>query len=270
MLRTNCWNCGARLNGSQCQMCGAAQQSAADQPVERQAPGAFRPASQGAGAYIPGRQPQYVPGDLPEIDWYGQSAPYEGQYAPDAPGQQPGISSYGMSELSLSSGAPPYVPGAQPVAPPPVAQSRTWEALSVPLATLGGLTGGIIAAAFWALFLHTLGISFPYASFLLGVAVGFGVALGARGHHDIGLSLFAGVLGLLSFCLTLYFRLSLAESHLLGEGINFFALSLNDFSNTLGDYLVHNPFNFLNFGLVPMTAMGMAYRRINRGRDGAS
>ena len=139
----------------------------------------------------------------------------------------------------------------------------------MPLAAVGGLVGGIVSAALWALILDATRINFSYLAFLLGIAVGFGVALGARGHHDIGLSLFAGALGVLSFCLALYFRLSLAESHVLGDGTNFFALSLDDFLNQLGDYLTLNPINFLNFLLVPAAAMGMAYKFISRGRGTA-
>ncbi len=138
------------------------------------------------------------------------------------------------------------------------------------LATLGGGLAGIISAAIWAVVLNATGINFSYVAFLLGIVVGLGVALGARGYHDIGLSLFAGALGILSFCLALYFRLSLAESHALGQGTNLFALSLNDFLNNVGDYLANNPINYLNFVLVPIAAMGVAYRYINRGRDGVS
>jgi hypothetical protein len=143
------------------------------------------------------------------------------------------------------------------------------EALAVPLAVVGGLVGGVIGAAIWAYILYLIGFSY-YFSFLLGFAVGLGVALGARGHHDIGLSLFAGALGVCSFGLTLYFRLSLAESRVLGEGANFFALSLDDFLNRLGDYLTHYPFNLLNFWTVPIVAMGTAYRYIHRGGRGVS
>jgi hypothetical protein len=219
------------------------------------------------------------------MGWYGQRESYEESYAPDAPNQPPDARSYGMRGVSLSRGAPPYIPGGppqstypamigpqpmEPVSAAPVAQSSVPEALSVPLATLGGLIGGIVSAAIWAIILETTRINFSYVAFLLGIVVGLGVALGARGHHDIGLSLFAGALGIFAYCLALYFRLGLGESHASGGGLNFFALSLNDFSNIVGDYLVLNPINFLNFVLVPLAAMGTAYRYINRGRDRVS
>ncbi|HEX6777896.1 MAG TPA: hypothetical protein VF099_06815, partial [Ktedonobacterales bacterium] len=88
----------------------------------------------------------------------------------------------------------------------------------------------------------------------------------ARGHHDIGLSLFAGGLSLLVFFLAMYFRLSLEYSHVVGEHGNFFALSFDDYMNVLGDYITAVPINFLNFVLVPIAAMGTAYKYINRGR----
>ena len=188
-----------------------------------------------------------------------------------------------MSSPYQTSGARPYVPGGQPQDIPPVqmmgpqqfgpamrpvmeTQPQGSEALAVPLAVLGGLAGGVIGAVIWAFILDLTHINFSYLAFGLGILVGLGVALGARGHHDIGLSLFAGALSLFSFFLALYFRLSLAESHVLSESANLFALSLNDFSNVLGDYLTANPINFLNFVLVPMAAMGTAYKYINRGR----
>jgi hypothetical protein len=113
-------------------------------------------------------------------------------------------------------------------------------------------------------FFFVLGIAFA-----LGIIVGLGVALGARGHHDIGLSLFAGALGILTCCLALYFRLSLLEGHLRHETANFLALSLEGFSNLVGGYLVSSPLNFINFVMIPLAAIGTAYRYINRGRDGS-
>jgi hypothetical protein len=222
-----------------------------------------------------------VPGGQPG-EWYRHIEPEE-EYAPGTPDHQADIAkSYGMRGFALSPGAPAYVPGGkppsfypemqshQPVEPAPTNASRLSEALSVPLATLGGVIAGIVSAAIWAILVDTTKINFAYVAFVLGIIVGLGVALGARGHHDIGLSLFAGALGILSFCLAIYFRLSLEESHLLNEGTNFFALSLNDFSNVVGDYLEQVPINFANFVLVPLAAMGTAYKFINRGRDGVS
>jgi hypothetical protein len=343
MLRTTCWNCGARLTRPVCQMCGSAQppdtmeQDPAERPVVRQAQQPMRPTSPGAGVSGSGGLPGYGRGGQisnrsgsrsfqggygprgpyeggyaqpgPYEDSYGQRGAYEGSYAPDVPDQQVDRWGYEPRRPSQSAGAPPYVPGGPrqpPSAPPYVprghpqrawsedqppqvwadqalwpqpaapalahqsAQPRGPEALAVPLATLGGVIGGVISAAIWAVILDMTRYNFWYIAFLLGVIVGFGVALGARGYHDIGLSLYAGALGVLTYCLALYFRLSLLESHVLGSGLNFFALSLDDFLNRLGDYLLLNPINFVNFVTVPMAAMGMAYKYINRGRDGIS
>lgn len=145
------------------------------------------------------------------------------------------------------------------------AQPKGPEALAVPLALLGGLIGGVIGAAIWAFIVNLTHINLAYLAFVLGILVGLGVALGARGHHDIGLSLFAGALGLFVFFLAMYFRLSLAYSQA-GGSANLFALSLDDYVNGLGDYLTAVPINFLNFALVPLAAMGTAYRYITRGR----
>ena len=300
-MTTLCWNCGARLNGQKCQMCGAMQTSEAapppppsysgpaGQPVVRQASMSVRPPSN-APSYESNEQPGYYrPGGHPDMGRYSQNGPYQQPGMPEGGYyQQPG---YG-SQPYQAPGERRYVPGGQPqdVPPAPVmgpqqygpamssqqygsamgpvmqAQPQGSEALAVPLALVGGLVGGVVGAALWAFILDLTHINFTYLAFVLGIIVGLGVALGARGHNDIGLSLFAGVLGLFSFFLALYFRLSLAESHVLGENANLFALSLNDFSNMLGDYLTANPINFLNFALVPLAAMGTAYRYITRGR----
>lgn len=294
MLRTHCWNCGARVSGRRCQMCGAAQSNDAAEQMPPPAAGPARPVAWGNGAYGPNRARQYVPGGPPGErkyvpggqpgEWYRHMEPEEEGYAPGTPDEPMGIArGYGMRGLALSPGAPGYVPGGRPPnlypemehplaaepAPPPAPASLS-EALSVPLATLGGVVAGIICAALWAVLLIGTQRFFVYLAFLLGIGVGLGVALGARGHHDIGLSLFAGALGIFSYCLALYFALSLDASHLLQGGFNFFALSLNDFSNILGDFLERNPINFVNFVLVPLAAMGTAYKYINRGRDGIS
>lgn len=227
---------------------------------------------------MPGGQPEYWQGDRPEMGSYRQSGMYaDGGYAPDEPTWQSDTPGHRTSRPSLSPGVPPYVaggpprqavpvqvPGPQPITPPMQAQPRVQEALAVPLAVLGGLVGGVIGAAIWAYILDATRINFSYLAFVLGIIVGLGVAIGARGQHDIGLSLFAGALGVCCFGLALYFRLSLRESHSLS------GLSPNDFSNLLGDYLTLNPINFLNFGLVPLAAMGTAYRYIHRGGRGGS
>jgi hypothetical protein len=279
MLRTNCWNCGARVNGLHCQMCGAMQGRQADEQAAPQPPRPPRPAA--PGGYGPNSAQKYVPGGQPG-EWYRHIEPEE-EYAPGPPDQDIDIAkSYGMRGFALSPGAPGYVPGGkppslypemlapEPLDPAPSVGSRVAEALSVPLATLRGGIAGIICAALWAALLIGTQRFFTYLAFLLGIGVGLGVALGARGHHDIGLSLFAGLLGVLSYCLGLYFAISLDTSQLHHAGINFFALSLNDFSNVVGDFLELNPINFINFVLVPLAAMGTAYKFINRGRDGVS
>ena len=283
----NCWNCGARLSGPKCQMCGAVQ---APQPAPPAVPGGptgqslarrasmpARPPS-GANPYVPEGRPGYGPDGQPGLGAYAQRDPYQ---QPGMPGsgayQRPPISGYAMP------GERRYVPGGQPqdVPPPPLWEPEAFapasapvtetpsgwsEALSVPLALLGGLATGVVGAAIWGYLVDLTHINFAYLAFVLGIIVGLGVALGARGHHDIGLSLFAGALSLLVFFLAMYFRLSLEYSHVIGGGANFFALSFDDYSNVLGDYLTLNPINFLNFALVPMAAMGTAYKYINRGR----
>ena len=300
-MTTLCWNCGARLNGQKCQMCGAMQtpeagppppppySGPAGQPVVRQASMSVRPPSS-APFYESNGQPGYDrPGGQPDR---GSYSPYGPSQQAGMPGggyyQQPG---YGNQPYQMP-GERRYVPGGQPQDVPPVqmmgpqqygpamglqpygpamgpamqAQSSRAEALSVPLGVVGGLVGSVIGAIIWAFVLDLTHINFWYLGFALGFFVGFGVALGAGGHNDIGLSLFAGALGLFSFFLALYFRLSLEESHLLSENANLFALSFNDFPDVLGEYLKLNPFNYINFVLVPLVAAGAAYRYINRGR----
>lgn len=284
MMMTTCWNCGARLSGPTCQMCGAVQapqagqpSGPAGQPVVSQASMSVRPPS-GAHPYAPEGRPGYGPDGQSGLGAYAQRDPYQQSGMPGSDFyQRPPISGYAMP------GERRYVPGGQPqdIPPPPLWEPQAFapasapvietpsgwsEALSVPLALLGGLATGVVGAAIWAFILDSTHHYFTYLAFLLGIVVGFGVALGARGHHDIELSLFAGALSLFVYFLALYFRLSLAESHILGESANLFALSLDDFVNGLGDYLVANLINFLNFVLVPMAAMGTAYKYINRGR----
>lgn len=160
-------------------------------------------------------------------------------------------------------GPQPYGP---PMGPAMQAQPKGPEALAVPLALLGGLAFGVVGAAIWGFLVDATQHNFSYLAFVLGILVGLGVALGARGHHDIGLSLFAGGLSLLVFFLAMYFRLSLDYSHVVGENTNFFALSFDDYINSVGDYMTAVPINFLNLVLVPLAAMGTAYRYITRGR----
>ncbi|HEU5200005.1 MAG TPA: hypothetical protein VFU32_10220, partial [Ktedonobacterales bacterium] len=73
-----------------------------------------------------------------------------------------------------------------------------------------------------------------------------------------------GALGLLSFLLALYFRLGLAVSDTLGQGLNPFALPVGDFFDVLKLYLNDNPINYAYFLLVPFVAIGTAYRYISR------
>ncbi len=163
------------------------------------------------------------------------------------------------------------MPGLLPELPPIVQeQPGGYGALAWVLGTLGGLVGGAIGAALWAVILNLTRVNISYLAIGLGFLVGVGVALGARGRFDIGLSLFSGVLGLVSFFLALYFRLSLAlssqESSTMPFTLSlkgFFTLSLNDFLTVLGSYLERNPINFLYFVLIPLVAMGTAYRYIN-------
>ena len=213
-----------------------------------------------------------------------------GGYPQHEPYQQPGMPGSGYYQQAgygnqhyQTPGARPYVPGGQPqnlpppqmMGPPPFAPvnppamqspSRWAESLSGPLALLGGVIFGVVGAAIWGFLVDTTQHNFSYLAFVLGILVGLGVALGARGYHDIGLSLFAGGLSLLVFFLAMYFRLSLSYSHVVGENANFFALSFDDYINAVGDYMTAVPINFLNLVLVPLAAMGTAYRYISRGR----
>ena len=101
----------------------------------------------------------------------------------------------------------------------------------------------------------------PTLRILLGILVGGGVLLGARGQRNhIVLAVLAAVLGLFSFFLALYFRVSLAYADALGSGMNV-ALPIGDFFDGLmGDYLQTNPINYIFFLVVPLIAGITAFR----------
>jgi hypothetical protein len=272
-MMTTCWNCGARLSGPTCQMCGAVQapqagqpSGPAGQPVVSQASMSVRPTS--------GGQPGYPPGEQPGMGGYPQNGPYQ---QPGMPGsgvyQQP---AYGMSQPYQTPGAQPYVPGGQPqgalpgqmmgpqpfapaMRPAPTSQPSFMAAL--PLALVGGLVGGVIGALIWAFLLQitSYNIYFVYA-IGLGFLVGLGVAFGGRGRFHLALAVLAGALGLFSVFLALYFRLGLAVSDVLGQGLNPFALPLGDYFDVLKLYLHDNPINYLYFVLTPFVAIGSCYR----------
>ena len=84
--------------------------------------------------------------------------------------------------------------------------------------------------------------------------------LGSRGQRNILLAGLAAVLGLFSFFLALYFRLSLAYAGVLGLGMNVGALPFGDFFDTLKLYLQDNPINYIYFVVVPLIAGATAFR----------
>ena len=195
---------------------------------------------------------------------YPQNGPYQ---QPGMPGsgfsQQPG---YGMSQPYPASGAQPgQMMGQQQFAPavgpaPAAAQASLVVFLPLVLALVGGLVGCVVGALIWAAVLQLTRYNISYIAIGLGFLVGAGVAFGARGRFHLVLALLAGVLGLFSFLLALYFRLGFAVSDALGQGLNPFALPLGDFFDALKIYLSDNPINYIFFVLVPFTAILTTYR----------
>lgn len=262
MAMATCWNCGARLAGATCQMCGAAQRPDAmpgsspaapgGQPVVSQASMSVRPPQVAAGnQYVPGGQYAYPPA--------AQSGGWQGYQQP-APGQggwqgYPQPSAYQQQQAAL--GMPPSAAASR--------QPAGLDPTGLVLGLAGGTAGAVIGALAWAFFLQLTKTNFWLLGVVLGFAVGFGVLLGARGQRHIVLALLAGVLGLVCFFLALYFRLSLAYADFNGEGTNLFALPFADFFDTLKLYLQDNPINYINFVLVPLIAAGTAFNnRVQR------
>ncbi|HLV97336.1 MAG TPA: hypothetical protein VKT82_01555 [Ktedonobacterales bacterium] len=273
MAMATCWKCGAQVIGPTCQRCGAAQQpgagAAQGQPVVGQASMSARSPQPPGGGYAAGGQYPSPQANQPG-GWQGQQpAPGQGawQTPPPAPGQgnwqgypqqpapgypQPGYqgpSAYQQQQVAM--GGTPAMPGAKQQAP------------LNPLALLLGLVGGgvaaVIGALAWAFFLELTKTNFYLSGVLLGILVGAGVALGARGQNRFVLAIMGAVLGLLCFFLALYFRLSLATADVLGTGTNLFALPFSDFFDVLKLYLQDNPLNYANFVAVPLLAALTAF-----------
>lgn len=235
----NCWNCGASVAGQTCRMCGVALQ-----------PDGWQNASAGQGW---GDQQAWMPGNR-------------------------------ISGLRQPTETPRYVPGGQPQSVPPYhvqkpeppaieEPAQKPDAWTVPQALLGGLVAAVFGAAVWACM---VGIAWDNTSALelgcsvalaLGLLVGGGVAFGAQGHYPIRLSLFSGMLGIISFFLAMYFRLSLDLSATLGEGMNFFAVPFVGYFNLLALQLFFSPIEIGYFLLVPLVSIGAAYFFIMRKRS---
>jgi hypothetical protein len=269
MAIARCWNCGAGVAGPTCQMCGAAQQANAaptppayapgGQPAVSQASMSVRsPQSMAGNQYVPGGQYQYPPAGQPG-GWQAQPP-------------MPGYAQQGYQQGYPQPGYQPPMPGqaypgAQPVGPNMTANAGPSAGLVVGallLPLVGGGIAAIIGALIWAFFLESTKTNYTFLGLGLGLLVGIGVVLGAGGRRNGLLAIIAGVLGLLSFFLALYFRLSLATADFFGEGTNLFALPFGNFFDVLNQYLQDNPINYLYFVLVPLIAAGTALR--GRGR----
>jgi hypothetical protein len=101
--------------------------------------------------------------------------------------------------------------------------------------------------------------------FLLGVLVGLGVWLGARGYRHIALAGLAAVLGFFSLFLGLYFLVSLDYSDAINPGsANLFALPIDLFFGHLGDFFSAEPYLYLLLIAVPLLAGATTYRRGRR------
>jgi hypothetical protein len=197
------------------------------------------PSAPGQGAW---QNPQPAPG---QGNWQGYPQPAPGY--PQSGYQGP--SAYQQQQAAR---------GAAPAAP-----ALKQQAPLNPMALLLGLVGGVVAAVIgalaWAFFLQLTKTNFYLSGVLLGILVGVGIALGARGQNRFVLAIMGAVLGLLCFFLAVYFRLSLATADVLGEGTNLFALPFKDFFDVLKLYLQDNPINYANFVAVPVIAALAAF-----------
>jgi hypothetical protein len=209
-----------------------------------------------ANGYAAGAQNPYPQAGQPGA-WQGQQpVPSQGHwqgYPQQSPGyQQPGYqgpSAYQQQQAYM--GATPAAPGAK--------QQVALNPLALLLGLVGGGVAAMIGALAWAFFLELTKTNFYLSGVLLGLLVGACVALGARGQNRFMLAVIGAVLGLLSFFLALYFRLSLGTADLLNEGTNLFALPFSDFFNVLKLYLQDNPINYANFVAIPVIAALTAF-----------
>jgi hypothetical protein len=266
-------------------MCGAAQQpggtqgapsyAPGGQPVVSQAAMSVRAPQQMAGtSSTAGSQYPYSPAGQASGWQTQQAAPGQAsgwQAQPSMPGQagwqgsqQPGYPQQGYQQPSAEQQRQAYL-GMQPAAPA-VSRKAGLDPMALLLGLAGGVVGGIIGAIIWAFILQLTKTNISFIAVGLGFLVGLGVLLGARGQRHLVLAVLAGVLGLLSFFLALYFRLSLALADVLGQGTSLFALPFGDFSDILKLYLQDNPINYLYFVLVPLIAAGTAFGGLNRSR----
>jgi len=222
------------------------------QPVVSQASMSVRPPQITAGnQYGPDGQPPYPPA-APSGGWPGYQQPAPGQAGwqgyPQQPGYQP-PSAYQQQQAAL---------GMTPAAAP--ARQAALLALPLLLALVGGLVGVVLGALAWAFFLQFTKTNFFFLGALPGLIVGFGVLIGSGfQRRSVLLAVLGAVLGLVSFILALYFRLSLLLADDLSEGTNLFALPIGDFFDTLKIYLQDNPLNYVNFALVPLFAAITAF-----------
>lgn len=266
MAMATCWNCGARVAGPTCQMCGAAQQAGGaegppayvpgGQPVVSQASMSVRSPQPTAGSdYASGSQYQYPSA--------GQAGGWQGQ--PPMPGQggwqgnpqqgyrqQPGYPPPGSQPPSAYQQQQAYR-GAQP-AGPAVRQRAVLDPMGLVLGLVCGTVGGIIGAIIWAAVLNLTNYNLSLIAVVLGWLVGFAVLLGARGQRHFVLAIVAGAVGLASFFFALYLRVSY------WEGLGFTGLPIGNFTSAMSDYLHTNPFNYVYFVLVPLIAAGTTLR----------
>lgn len=270
MAMAVCWNCGARVASPTCQMCGAAQQpgGAQGQPVMNQASMSVRPPQLAAGNhYAPGGQYPYPPanqvsGWQPQPQpsqpaWQGQQPP-AGQagwqnYQPQPGYQQPGSqqpSAYQQQQAAM--GMRSAVPAAS--------QTATLNPVALLLGVAGGTVGGLVGGVIWAAVLNLTNYNVYYLAILIGILAGAGVALGARGQNRIVLAVIAAVVGLLTFLVALYLRVSYWER------LSFTGLPIGDFTRAMGDYLQTNPINYIFFLGVPLIAAITAFRGLNQRR----
>ncbi len=277
MAVTTCWNCRNPVSGAVCPTCGAQQaMSAPPMPPYPPNPPAQPSVSQASMSVRQG-PPMYVPGGQPGVRDYEAQDAINARYAQRG---QPPAGSYPMGGQPYGASGPfygppgqqPYGPngaaggwqqpvaligqpaGAQPATGAPATSAAAGFGLRVVLAAVSGFIAAVLGALVWAFLLNATKTNYYILGVLLGFVVAIGVLLGARNQRHLVFVALAGVLGLLCFGMALYFRLSLAYSDSL------FGLPFSDFSPALKDYLSNNPINYLNFAAVPLVAIIATYR----------
>jgi hypothetical protein len=297
MAVTTCWNCRNPVSGAVCPTCGAQQTSniptqmpsyaqnapthlsvnPQNAPTQISANPQNMPTQPSVGQASASyrQQPMYVPGGQPGVRNYVAQNAITPTYGP---GAQPPASTSPLSGPAQPYGAPAQqygAPGAgwqQPGAMPgqpmgmqagmraPAASSGMGQ--QVAMAAIYGVVASIVGALIWAFFLNITKLNISYLAIGLGFLVGLGVLMGSRGQRHVVFMVLAGVLGLLSFVLALYFRLSLRDFSSL------FGLPFSFFSDDLKGYLSDNPINYIYFVAVPLTAIlttvGRTAQRVRR------